>query len=200
MAAASQAPPAVASLAPMAMVETRGEVEVQPLPPRATLPQLLGADPSELDIEDEEDEPADAPFIPPAPEIVRPVKMPEFNDLPPIAQNQILAQRESVGAPPPVGESGRRKTLLEKLAAFGINRPEDTAPAIAPRPLLGPALAPANAAPPAISEFTRPAPRPATPRPAQGQLDPHGRVAPRPQTTEDDQLEIPAFLRRRPHG
>jgi cell division protein FtsZ len=34
----------------------------------------------------------------------------------------------------------------------------------------------------------------APPRAAQGQLDSHGRVQAR--TIEDDQLEIPAFLRR----
>jgi cell division protein FtsZ len=33
-------------------------------------------------------------------------------------------------------------------------------------------------------------------RPAQGQLDPQGRMAPPPRQSEDDQLEIPAFLRR----
>ena len=33
-------------------------------------------------------------------------------------------------------------------------------------------------------------------RPRQAELDPHGRVMPREQRHEDDQLEIPAFLRR----
>jgi cell division protein FtsZ len=33
-------------------------------------------------------------------------------------------------------------------------------------------------------------------RPAQGNLDPQGRVAPQPRMMDDDQLEIPAFLRR----
>ena len=46
------------------------------------------------------------------------------------------------------------------------------------------------------AEYGRPSQRPGTPRPAQGQLDPHGRAAPRPAPVEDDQLEIPAFLRR----
>jgi cell division protein FtsZ len=32
-------------------------------------------------------------------------------------------------------------------------------------------------------------------RPAQGQLDPHGRAAPT-RSSEEDHLEIPAFLRR----
>jgi cell division protein FtsZ len=41
--------------------------------------------------------------------------------------------------------------------------------------------------------------RPAPPqgyRPTQGQLDPQGRVTPPQRSSEDDQLEIPAFLRR----
>ena len=33
-------------------------------------------------------------------------------------------------------------------------------------------------------------------RPAQGALDPQGRVMSSPRSIEDDQLEIPAFLRR----
>ncbi|WP_419512294.1 hypothetical protein [Methylobacterium fujisawaense] len=47
-----------------------------------------------------------------------------------------------------------------------------------------------------------PAPRapaaPAVPqyRPAQGNLDGQGRAAPQPRMMDDDQLEIPAFLRR----
>ncbi len=46
----------------------------------------------------------------------------------------------------------------------------------------------------AHAEYMR---RPAAPaaRPAQGQLDPHGRAAPN-RTSEEDHLEIPAFLRR----
>ncbi len=44
----------------------------------------------------------------------------------------------------------------------------------------------------------RPAPAPAAPayRPAQGQLDAQGRVPAPTRSFEDDQLEIPAFLRR----
>ncbi len=53
--------------------------------------------------------------------------------------------------------------------------------------------------PPAMQEYA--AKRPTVPapgyRPAQGSLDPQGRAqAPAPRGLEDDQLEIPAFLRR----
>ncbi len=56
------------------------------------------------------------------------------------------------------------------------------------------------AAAPAAVEYARPAPRAIPPRAAQGQLDPHGRVATRGPIAEDEQLEIPAFLRRQPGG
>ncbi|HYA74321.1 MAG TPA: cell division protein FtsZ, partial [Roseiarcus sp.] len=46
------------------------------------------------------------------------------------------------------------------------------------------------------AEYGRPQPRPAAPRPAQGNLDAHGRLPARAAQMEDDQLEIPAFLRR----
>jgi cell division protein FtsZ len=61
-------------------------------------------------------------------------------------------------------------------------------------------------APAASDTAQRPAPSPAHAeyakrstaqayRPVQGSLDPHGRTAP-PRSVEDEQLEIPAFLRR----
>ena len=58
-----------------------------------------------------------------------------------------------------------------------------------------PPLPQAAAPSPAHAEYMRrPVQQPAS-RPAQGQLDPHGRVAPN-RSSEEDQLEIPAFLRR----
>src|SRR5207244_10320008 len=61
-----------------------------------------------------------------------------------------------------------------------------------------------QATPPAASanEYAKrpPAPRAPTPdslyKPRQGDLDPHGRPVPREQRHADDELEIPAFLRR----
>ena len=109
-----------------------------------------------------------------------------------VVQNQIRAHRGEIASPPAAAET-RRRSLLEKLAAFGISRQEDFAPA--PRAIPSPASAKAGSA--ALhAEYGRPSQRPATTRSAQGQLDPHGRVASRPAPVEDDQLEIPAFLRR----
>jgi cell division protein FtsZ len=137
-------------------------------------------------------------FIPPAPEqpASRAPRMPQIEELPPIAQNQLRAHRgEAPGAPPPV--ETRRRSLLEKLAAFGVSRHEDDVPA--PRAIPAPPVPLAPPRPTAAAlhaEYGRPQPRPTAPRPVQGQLDPHGRAPARPASLEDDQLEIPAFLRR----
>jgi len=188
---------APAAYAPPAYAAT-GDVDVRPVAPRPA-PQLIAE--QEPAARAREEARIDETYLPPAPEpIVRQTRMPEFDDLPPVAQNQIRAQRgEAAPAAPPAGE--RRKTLLEKLAAFGINRHEDAAPPPPARAYANPNLA--SLRPPASApqgDYARPAPRPAPTRAAQGQLDAHGRQAPRQQAAEDEQLEIPAFLRRSPGG
>ena len=93
--------------------------------------------------------------------------------------------------------------LLQRLASVGLGggrRDEDAAP-VAPRPQMPP--------PPRMPERpmqARPAPRPqAQPqlpvsdyarRPQHQGLDPLGRQAPVHNSPEEDQLDIPAFLRR----
>ena len=152
------------------------------------------------------------PFIPPAAEhpVLRPQRMPQVEDLPIPVQNQIRAQRGEPQLDANVGET-RRRTLLERLASFGMSR-ADEAPAapIAPpamqtprqisAPAPSPAEAPAMRAPPAQSHQDygkRPAH--AAPRPVQAPLDQHGRLTPSPRSVEEDELEIPAFLRRQSH-
>ncbi len=168
------------------------EVEVRPAAPKpATFAEPVAQ---------RREEPIEEEFVPPAPEqpMIRQPRMPQIDELPPIAQTQLRAHRgEAAPAVHPV--ETRRRSLLEKLAAFGISRHEEEAPAPAPRSI-APAAPTAPPPKPAASglhaEYGRPQPRPATPRPAQGNLDPHGRVAARAAQMEDDQLEIPAFLRR----
>ena len=148
--------------------------------------------------DEEEEAPVDEEFIPPAPELPgsRQPRMPQIEDLPPLAQRELRAHRGDAPAEVHPAET-RRRSLLEKLAAFGINRREEEAPPAAPR-VAPPALAPARpaSAPSVHAEYGRPQPRPAPSRPAQGGLDPHGRAAQRPAPIEEEQLEIPAFLRR----
>jgi cell division protein FtsZ len=141
-------------------------------------------------------------FIPPQPE--RPANrapraMPSFEDLPVPGQNEYRARRGDM--PEPEHPEKRRLTLLQRLAAVGLGRREDE-PEAEQREVRQPE--PARRAP---AERAPMRPRPAEPRSAeqvsefakrgapQG-LDAHGRPAPVPHASEDDQLDIPAFLRR----
>ena len=122
-------------------------------------------------------------------------RIPQAEDFPPIAQEQIrhAARGETQQEP-------KSRSLLDRLRDFGITRSSDRPaaaneaerPAPAPAPVPAPRAASTRA--PAAAEFGRPQVRAASPRPAQGQLDPHGRS--RPAQVEEDHLEIPAFLRR----
>ena len=134
---------------------------------------------------------------------MRPQRMPQIEDLPVPVQNQI---RQQIGSGD--GADVKRRTLLERLAAFGQSREELGAPMAQPErstmpPQLGygqpqqqPGYRPL-APTPVHSEYAK---RPAAPGghlPTQRQpLDQHGRMAPAPRPSDDDQLEIPAFLRR----
>ena len=141
-------------------------------------------------------------FIPPAPERapIRQQRMPTMEELPRPAQAVLQASRQDAVVAPPAPEQ-KRMTLMQRLAAVGLGgRREEEAPVQAP--VMPAPMAPEAApAPSATHEmYARRAPQPAAPapayRPAQGALDPQGR-APAPQRGfEDDQLEIPAFLRR----
>ncbi|HXW20918.1 MAG TPA: cell division protein FtsZ [Roseiarcus sp.] len=142
------------------------------------------------------EEPAEE-FIPPAPEeVVKPPRMPQIEDLPPIVQQQVRISRGESSLPAH-GET-RRRSLLEKLAAFGITRHEETAAPTAQRvqPVLAAPAAQRQAPQPqSHAEYGRPQPR-TLPRVAQGSLDAHGRPGVKPASLEDEELEIPAFLRR----
>ncbi|MCZ7658016.1 MAG: hypothetical protein M5U07_09210 [Xanthobacteraceae bacterium] len=147
----------------------------------------------------------ETPFIPPQPErpVVRAPRMPRVEDLPLPAQAEIRAQR---GAEAETHPEKRRMSLLQRIAAVGLGRKEDeeAPPAAATRaappmprsqPMSPRRRAPAESrGPDAVSEYAK---RPAPQRPAPQGLDPHGRPAPvQPRSMDDDQLEIPAFLRR----
>jgi cell division protein FtsZ len=123
--------------------------------------------------------------------------MPQIEDLPQVAQNQLRAMREAQGAAP--APETRRRSLLEKLAAFGITRHEDEP---APAAASGPPPAPVTplhrpyVTAPTQTDLGRPQPRQQPPRQPAGAPEPHVRPAPRPPVAEDDHLDIPAFLRR----
>ncbi|MDC7785344.1 cell division protein FtsZ [Rhodoplanes tepidamans] len=146
-------------------------------------------------------------FIPPQPErpASRPARMPRIDELPLPAQNELRAQRgEPAGDEHP---EKRRLSLLQRLAAVGLGRsaeearpaepPKAARPAMpAERPMAPrmPPMPPVGRGPDPVSDYARrSAPAPQAP---QG-LDLHGRpAAPQPAAHDDDQLDIPAFLRR----
>jgi cell division protein FtsZ len=173
-------------------------VHVQPVAPKPDL-FVEAQQQSHAAIMHEQAEPG--PFIPPAPEspMIRPQRMPQIDDLPLPAQNQIRAQRGEI--PPDQHSEAKRRTLLERLAAFGMSRQEEPAPMPQPANRL-PAAPQASqhyraAQPNAVhAEYGKraPAPAPAS-RVHQQSLDQHGRL-PQQRSVEEDQLEIPAFLRR----
>jgi cell division protein FtsZ len=130
---------------------------------------------------------------PPSP-IIRPARLPQIEDFAPVAQQQLRAAQVQQPSAPPAAEA-KRMTLLQRLAAVGLGRRDDVGPEAVPA-----APQPVPAAPvyaeiaPLPVEAPRRAPQPAALRTAAGQLDSHGRQPHR--SIEDDQLEIPAFLRR----
>jgi cell division protein FtsZ len=136
-------------------------------------------------------------FIPPAPEPARAPRMPRLDELPLPAQNQLRARQAE---PADTGPEKQRMSLLQRLAQVGLGRREESeAPAPAPVAEQRPAMPPLPPRQPPrmpdpVSEYAkRPQPAPAAP---QG-LDMHGRPAlPVHKPVDDDQLEIPAFLRR----
>jgi cell division protein FtsZ len=138
-------------------------------------------------------------FIPPAAERpIAPVRMPRIDELPIPAQNEIKAQRGELAADHP---EKRRMSLMQRLASVGLGRKDEAPPPPPPQT----AHQPVPGAMPMVKRPVRPVSRPAEapvseyarrPSPAPQGLDPHGRPAPVQNTSEDDQLEIPAFLRR----
>jgi cell division protein FtsZ len=118
--------------------------------------------------------------------------MPRIEDLPMIGQQSYAAARGAV-APEPAPER-KRASLIDRLAAAGFGRKTERAEPEAPAaraPVQAPSeprqsVETAMTAPMAHQDFAK--------RPA---------LQPQPQnqsrTFEDDQLEIPAFLRRQSH-
>jgi cell division protein FtsZ len=149
-------------------------------------------------VAEETEDPAD--FIPPQAEpLPRTTRMPYLDELPIPAQNEIRAQR---GELPQDDHPGRRKSLLERLAAVGRQLREQGKD----EEVVPPSRMPKNIPQTPERLMGRPMPRPSEPRAEpvseyakrtgpQG-LDQHGRQSLVHNPEEEDQLEIPAFLRR----
>ncbi|HYU13091.1 MAG TPA: hypothetical protein VEK82_10980, partial [Stellaceae bacterium] len=204
----SAAKAAIASA--MLPISAPDDVTIRPMQPK---PSLF---PEPVAMESQPHEPQQA-FIPPAPDRTgRPARaMPRIEDLPVPAQNELRAMR---GEAQPAAEhpEKRRMGLLQRLASVGLGRreesPEETEMPANPRPALRPVQqqqrAPEQRAPEQRQPMRPVAPtRPTEPRqpdpvseyakrPSHQGLDPLGRQAPVHNSPEEDQLEIPAFLRR----
>jgi cell division protein FtsZ len=198
---------AAVAAAVLPMVE---DVTIRPIPPKPSLFPEQTAAPAE--------QPTPRAFIPPAPErtVNRPPRMPRIDELPRPAQAELRAKRgEDVDVEHP---EKRKVGLLRRLAAVGLGRREDDeepekmpvnvrpvrqAPAPTPAPRIT-ADRPVDRAPASPPRPTMPAPPPRGPepvseyakRPTHQGLDPMGRQAPVHNSVEEDQLDIPAFLRR----
>jgi len=188
------------------------EVTIRPLGPKPSLfidPATQPAQP----------EPEPEAFIPPQPERVSPrgMRMPRIDELPVPAQKEIRARRGELQEEHP---EKRRTSLLQRLAAVGLGRRDDdeeVAPmppkAVAPMPAMPPVpqvpnerplgrpIAPRQEMRQDIRQEMRPESRPEpvseyAKRPAPQGLDQHGRQMPVHNRSEEDQLDIPAFLRR----
>jgi cell division protein FtsZ len=176
-----------ATAAVAAALASPEDVTIRPITPKPSLfVEPVMAEPS----------PQDMPtaFILPQPEIARAPRMPRIDELPVPAQNQIRAQRGKVEE---TGPEKQRMTLLQRLAQVGLGRRDDSEAQeqrteaerqqLPPLPQRQPVRMPDP-----VSEYAK---RPPAPAP-QG-LDIHGRQAlPVHKPVDDDQLEIPAFLRR----
>jgi cell division protein FtsZ len=138
-------------------------------------------------------EPPPASFIPPAPErVMRAPRMPRAEDLP--LPGRALMEKKSQAEHP----EQQRKSLMQRLAAVGLGRRNDEDTQQPPRtarampqyqaPARPSARQPEGRGDDPVSEYAR--------RAAPQGLDQHGRQAPVNNSSEEDQLDIPAFLRR----
>jgi cell division protein FtsZ len=193
---AAHAAVAAAILPPTAIED----VSIRPMPMKPSLFEPVPEKPAQAEA------PAATTFIPPAAErtIVRTPRMPRIDELPVPAQNEIRAKDRDLrgdlrGELPDDHPETRRMSLMQRLAAVGLGRRDDTAPPAPPQT--------ARPAMPAIKRPQRPSVRapegtPAdpvseyAPRAGPQGFDPHGRAAAVHNPGDDDQLDIPAFLRR----
>jgi cell division protein FtsZ len=164
------------------------DVTIRPIAPKPS----LFAEASERTPPQEEA--AEQAFIPPPAErpAARAPRMPRVEDLPLPAQNEIRAKRGGE-APETASADKRRLSLLQRLASVGLGRREESEVEHQPKPKRAAGKpAATEGRPEPVSEFAK---RPAS-RSGPQRLDQHGRSVPIPNALEDDQLEIPAFLRR----
>ena len=170
------------------------DVSIRPMPIKPSL-----FEPAQADMAPPAEAPMPAAFVPPMPETVkRPPRMPRIDELPMPAQNQIAARAELDDDHP----QKQRMSLMQRLASVGLGKRDEAEPAAPraarPMPQFEQPVRPTARNPEGrhvesrpvdpVSEYAR--------RAAPQGLDPHGRPAPVQNSGPEDQLDIPAFLRR----
>ena len=193
---AEMAPPAAPAPAPVPVqapapvqqgyvprgIQVAPDIAIRPVAPRPVMPTPAPA-PAQR-VEAGYDEYAvQQGFVPPESERpMRPVRMPSIDELPPIAQRTIDASLNARPSMAPVEK--QKKSLMERLttAGFGRRSEGEEMPQM-PRQV---AVEPVQQAPMQYAQ------------PEQPRYQPAAQPAPAPQARlyEDDQMEIPAFLRR----
>ena len=176
-------------------------VTLRPIPPKPSLfPDPVSHDTAPAPMEQQP-----SVFIPPpAEQAGRGQRMPRADEFPLPGQNQLRAMREKTSQPD--APEKRRAGLLQRLAAASFGRRDDGQEAEVAR-TARPLVQPMQRAP-----ESRPVQRPLVARPPESRaqepvseygkrgqhqpLDPHGRQPPVHNSSEADQYEIPAFLRR----
>ncbi len=114
-----------------------------------------------------------------------PVRMPKVEDFPPVVKAEMDHRAQPTAA------------LQEERGPMGLLNRITSSLGLRERESQNVASDMTSAAPSAASQQRRPlSPEASLYAPRRGQLDDHGRAAPQSRSNEDDQLEIPAFLRR----
>ncbi|MCX8571296.1 cell division protein FtsZ [Aminobacter sp. MET-1] len=160
--------------------------------------KLFAAPPAQPQPQPQAYQPAPQPFQQPAPQqfhqpapqqAVQPApvapRMPRVEDFPPMVKAEVAAKAQ------PVDHEERGPMGLLKRLTSGLTRREEEPARLQPAQPREPKLRqPAPEQRRAVSQESQ------LYAPRRGQLDDQGRLAPQARTQEDDQLEIPAFLRR----
>jgi cell division protein FtsZ len=197
LSAAGQAAPAAGQ--PQRRSQADPGVRIGPFRPDPSLVAAQREPENDLDMPVYDDQPAgpSGPFIPPAAE--HPAegqpRMPKVEDFPAIAQRQMAG----AGQAPAAEDDHRPRGLLARLAQGLGKREDEDSEAMVPS---GSGTRPMRME--VEPNIGRPADRVAAPQPRRigepgnpsGLLDPHGRVTGPDPIQDEDQLEIPAFLRR----
>jgi cell division protein FtsZ len=136
--------------------------------------------------------------------LARPPRMPRVDELPMTVQNQLQAQLQQAegGLNSPMPAEQKRMSLLQRLAAVGLGaargrEAQVAATSVEPLPPLAPALPQQHMAAPVHQEYAkRTAAAPVVSHAPHANPAYQAHQVPLPRHTEEDQLEIPAFLRR----